>query len=528
MFKQLKYIRLRNLVLPLALGLSGCLTTPEIQQAEQRYSNTENEITPLALKVPQAFYFEEKSSAVHVKDRPWLGLTKLPEPKGKFLPEHLRVAQGITLPFEKALEPGQVASRIYAAASIPVIFIGSASEETPVVQPFNPVTTMPTTVSQGVAWTGPLDILLDQWTAWYGYSWEYDGERINVYKSTSAVFVVNALAGAKELTTNLGSEAQTAESSSLSKQTLTTAQIFEIWKEIDSQIKTITSTGTSTSVSPVNGTLTIKGLPTDIKKVRNFLEYQNNEILRPITVSVRILNVSRDQRADYGVDLALLLKDVLGKQSLQLESSAASNILGLVRPVPNGKTAGTVSATIEALSRLGTVSRELNTSASTLNGHPIAFHDIVQQTYIARSSSVVSDGGVVSNDVTPGTVNSGYFFSAMPRIVSQDGILVRMTIGLEDTLQIRELTVGDTTVGLPEQASRSITVEQVIRNGETLILSSSSDSNNSTDRAGPISSNNWLFGGKQNGRLRDSDQIILITAQISPPLGIREYSGKAL
>ncbi len=512
----------------LCLSLSGCFTVSEVREVEERYDSTQTKIQPLADTLPKASKPETSSVAVHVRGRPWLGLEKLPEIKGKPLDEHLLIANGVTIPFEKELTPGELASRIFAATNITVVFDGSLPTTMKDVvedNPFRPVTTMPQTTPEGVVWSGSLDTLLDQWTAWHGFDWIFDGQRIVVQRNTSSVFVVNALAGTKSFETSLASDAQTEDSTSLARQSLTTSHSFDIWGDIEKQIQSLLTEGSKIGISPVNGTITVTGLPGDIDKVRSYLEYQNNEILRPVVVSARILNIKRDRNADYNVDLNFLIEDVLGKQALRFESNPTDNIIGLIRP--SNVTSNTVNATIKALSSIGTVSRELDTSASTINGQPVAFHDIVQQSYVARTTTSATDGAT-STAITPGTVASGYFFSVLPRVVGEDNVLVRVKIGVQDLLNLREIVTADTTIQLPEQASRAITIEQAIRTGETLILSGATDRNNTSNSAGFGNPSNWFLGGGQDGRLRDGEQIILLTAQVSAPLGIREYKGKSL
>lgn len=507
------------------LTLSGCLISQEAKIADKDYTSTKKEIGVFSDNLHFAKKPEQKSLAVHIKDRPWLGLKPKAVPKGTLLPEQFRTANGISIPFEEPLGLSELANRIYAATRIPVTIKGQATNNS--LSAFTPVSNISTTDTNNIVFQGPLDALLNQWTSLYGYDWEYNDNEISIIRYGASAFTINALAGVDQFSTNQASSAEIEGSNSLASQSLSTSYSFDLFKELEEQATALVNEDTVISVSPTNGTLTVKGVPRDIKVISNFLNHMNNKILRTVTLSVRILDIQRTRSADYDLSLDILLEDVLGKQSLQFVTGSTSNLIGTIRPLPTGTTTNTINGTIQALNSIGTISRNLEGTVAALNGQPIPLENITTRSYL-RSTSTDSVDGAVAQSFEIGEVSSGFFISFLPRIVGDDQVRVRMNLGLQDLLELREFTSDGTTLQFPEQSSNAIKIERLIRSGDTLIISGISDNKTNGSRSGLGDADNWFFGGNQDADLIRKEQIILLSAEIEPPHGITEYKADLL
>ncbi|WP_419905862.1 hypothetical protein [Kiloniella sp.] len=515
--------------LSLALGLSGCLVSEEARIADKDYDLKLHTIESSGASIVLPEVVVQKPQAVHVKDRPWLGLKKLSLPKGTALPEQFRTGNGIAIPFEEALDINEIANRISAATGISVKLKGQQDTEgdEKKAKTFTPVSYISSASSDKIIWQGPLDSLLDQWTSFYGYDWSYDGDSISIIRYGASVFTIDALAGDDTFTTSLSSSAETDGSNSLASQKISSTYVIDLFNEVETQAKELVSAKTKVKASPTSGTITVKGIPADIKTVANFLQHLNKKILRSVTLSVRILDLQRTRSADYNFDLDFLLKDILGKQSLQFVSGGTSNLIGTVRPLPSGTTTNSVNATIKALNSLGTISRDLNGTVAALNGQPVPLQRFVRRAYLKSAETDTIDG-VVSRSFTIGSVDSGYFISFLPRIVNDDQVRVRMNIGLQDLLELREFTSDGTTLQFPEESSNAIRIERLIRSGDTLIISGTTDNKTNGDRSGLGNADNWLLGGNQDADISRNQQVILLSAEIDPPQGVTEYKADLL
>ena len=133
-------------------------------------------------------------ATVRTLDRPYVGLQPVEEDRRGTLPARFLAEDAVTLPLAGAHDEGMLAARIEAATGLGVRFVGAARENTGAA--FGaPDGLSPT----GSIWSGPLDRLLDTWTQAAGHAWRYDADarRIEIVRSLTAVFRVNALAGSE-------------------------------------------------------------------------------------------------------------------------------------------------------------------------------------------------------------------------------------------------------------------------------------------------------------------------------------------
>ena len=125
--------------------------------------------------------------------------------------------------------------------------------------------------------------------------------RIEIVRSRSVVFVIHALAGTQKYeteTTTRESTSMEEASSRQTHQTIITSVDYDPWEEIEEQLPNVVD-GAEIVVSPVSSTVMVRGSPRDIGHVREFLEYLNRHVLRPVTLSVHVYSVEIDSQADY-------------------------------------------------------------------------------------------------------------------------------------------------------------------------------------------------------------------------------------
>ena len=468
-------------------------------------------------------------SVIRTIERPWLGLARQERAEEEALPARLLAADGVTLPLAGIGEASILARRIEAATGIVVRFTGSPAAGGDV---------SPSGTSAGIGidrlspdggiWTGPLDALLDAWTEPKGYAWRYggDGGAIEIVRRESAVFRIHALAGRQRYTAS-GSTDDAASGGDegggvLTRQSIAAETDYDPWPEIEAQAKALAGPGATVTAAPSSASLLVSGTPRDVDSVRGFLRYLNREVLRPVTLSVHVYTVRREREADYGIGLAALVGELFGT-SAQLAVSPGS--VAVVRP--SEAVGDTLSATVRALSRAGTVSRVLSADIPSLNGKPAQFFELYKEAYV-RESRTTAGEGIAQTEIVPGTVSSGFAASYIPRITGPGEVLVRLFASLRDRPAFREVTGGGTTIQLPAYASRAVQVTQRIRRGETLLVTGFSSRRAEDDGSGTFARDVPFPGGTRRGALARTEQVLLVKAEIGAPLGIAERLGESL
>ena len=523
----------------LLAALSGC-GLAEVERAQLETADVARQVTALRdsrLGAPQAG--PRLSTVRLIERRPYVGLTRIEPDARADLPERYRRADAVTLPLAGIGAAAVLAGRIEAATGLAVRFIGPARQagdtNTGDIRGGARPAGIPGAAGRdklspdGGIWTGPLDALLDSWTEPAGYEWRYDADRkaIEIVRRRSAVFHIHALAGKQHYTVSASTQDNAAGGDgggNLTSQSISTETVYDPWPEIEGQLKELLEPGTRLSVAPSSASVTVSGVPRDIARVRAFLGYLNREVLRPVTLSVHVYSVRVEREADYDLGLSFSVARLLGTA---LRFSAAANTVALIKPGP-GEAGGddTLSATVRALNRAGTVSRVLSADIPSLNGKPAQFFELFKEAYL-REQRTTAGEGIAQTELVPGTVSSGFAVSYLPRITGPGEVLVRLFASLRDRPSFTAFTTANQTIQLPAYASRAIQVTQKIGRGETLMVTGFSDRGASTGRSGTFDADLPLPEGGRKAATARIEQVLLVTADIGAPLGIAEVRGMA-
>ena len=467
-------------------------------------------------------------SAIRVVERrPWLGLARLEEAPRRALPAGLLEADAVTLPLAGIAEAPVLARRIEAATGLPVRLTGPAAEGAGASRR-DSLAGIDRLSPEGGVWTGPLDALLDAWTRPAGYAWRYDEDReeIEIVRRRSVAFSIHALAGrqryAASASTDDGAEGGEEGGAVTTSQSIASETDYDPWPEIEAQTRALAGPGAVVAAAPSSASLVVTGTPGDVARVRAFLSWLNREVLRPVTLSVHVYSVRREREADYGIGIAAAVAELFGSSA---ELAVSPESIALIRP--SAAVGDTLSATVRALSRAGTVSRVLSADIPSLNGKPAQFFELFKEAYLKESRTTAGDG-IAQTELVPGTVSSGFAMSYIPRITGPGEVLVRLFASLRDRPVFREFSSGGRSIQLPAYASRAVQVSQKIGRGETLLVSGFSGSRAEAEGSGTFHEDFPLPGGTRRGALARHEQVLLVTASVGAPLGLSESPGEAL
>lgn len=478
-----------------------------------------------------------------VGSRPYVGLERLRTDPRDSLPVRWRDAAAVTLPLGDIRDAETLAARIEDATGLGVRLVG-----VPAVVPGQQVVARSATATfaaawsdrllpQGGIWTGPLDELLDGWTAAAGWTWRHVDDPldasggIEIVRRQSVVFRVHALVGRQDYAVSTSTQDQAAEGSDrtiatgLSSQSIVSSAAFDVWPGIEGQLRTLVGDATRLSLDPSSASVTVDGVPADIARVRGYLDHLNRAVLRPVAVSVHVYLVKFDRETDYRLRLEGLLAGI-GGENVGIEVTGAGVAL-MAGSAEASDSSSSLDAAVEALSRVGSVSRVLSADVPSMNGTPAQFFELFNEAYLAEQSTTVSQG-VAQTELKPGTVSSGFAVSYVPRVVAPDEVLLRLVATLQDPPTFGTFASGNQAIQLPSYGSRAIQVTQSVRRGETLMITGFADRSAEDSRSGTFDSGLPFPGGGVGARFLDSETVLLVTARIGPPLGLSETPGAVL
>ena len=449
-----------------------------------------------------------KRTPLQISSTPWYGNETIPMQTGKKLPRQLTTANALTLTFAGPVGFREAASMIESVTRVPVSVSNNVYETT--LGDLSAREFMPSggqEVSGGrVVWSGSLQDILNQLSNVYGSEWDYKDGVVRFTSEQTKTFMLHALANEITLT-GTSSSTSGGETSNIPEIEIDGTATLEIWGEISETIENMIGDLGRASFSPSTGAVTVTGRPEILRRVENYLRYQNQMRLRRIAVSVQVLSVTTADNQNYSVDIAGLIKGALGSEYAVSGAGNGDNGLSLsIIKTPNIAQNGDLTATLTASEGIERASIVHSGSIVTLSDQPAPLQVSKQIAYLARVSS--SGGDTASVSLEPDVIETGLFMTVLPRIVEDDRILMRLSIAITDAdPNFRQFGTDDIQIELPEIETTGFLQNALVGNGETLVLAGFEKRSNSvTSTKTPLG---FLFGGT-NGTSQSRELLVLV------------------
>lgn len=378
--------------------------------------------------------------------------------------------------------------------------------------------------------SGPLSSLLNEVSSYFGITWKYssnDGGKIVFYRNVTRTYHIAALplsgmTMSTGMTQEMNSSVQgtgtssQASGGSNNQKTSANAQI-EIWKDIETSIKTIIASSGSggwLSVSRSTGTISVTAPASVMDKVQNFIDTQNAILSKQVNISVKVLSVQMKNSSALDVAMKGLFNNIsLGAVGgIGAAADAGSQIA-----FANKKS----SFFIQELEKIGRVEVTTNTNIMTLNGIPAPIQVAHTRGYVAEVQTMVTSTSSSSSSnsqttLTPGSVTFGFNMMVLPEVMpGNDSVLLHFGSSLSDLNGSKdgfdEFTSGNQTVQLVNVVSRNFQQEAMVPNGTPVVISGFQQSNTSAAKSGTGKASFIGLGGSQSGSEEKTMIVIIVT-----------------
>ncbi len=517
-----------NKILNLALSavvvgfVAACSVSTELDTKMSREFESSSNLKEKA-KVPTT---PEVIDVVRVKDDIWLGDSSEVEYEGDPVPSYLETPDGITLISNRPITLYEIGGMINKITSLSVRYEQELEESVVALGDANE----PTLESVGAQWTdstkmlvsyeGPLSGLLDEVCNRFGIWWKYENKQIFFYKYITKTFVLYTLPTKPTLSVNVGGSSTEggAGSSSVS---LTNSADIDLWSNVENSIRSMISRDAQLTIDQSNGTVTLTGTPTDIRKVAKFVNEQNLRMSRQVAISVKVLQVNVSDSDNYGLNLEAVFSGNNRIKELSLASPA-----GLGAEIPNNLTMSIISgkwnlsALIQAFSEQGNTNLITSGTVTTLNNKPAPIQVVKTQNYISEitKTSNGSDSGSYDISTTTEEIETGFTLDVLPRILEHGRLMLMFNLTLSDLIELQKVEFAGTTqetggqyIQNPIIETRGFTQEVAMKSGETLVLTGYERVENTSKKTGTGSAENSLLGGTAIANQTRSILVILLT-----------------
>lgn len=469
------------------------------------------------------------TDVIRVNDDIWLGDTSEVEYEGDPVPSYLETPDGVTLISNRPITLYEIGDMLNKITSLSVRYDPTLEDASKQQADSN----APSLESIGAQWTdstkmlvsykGPLSGLLDEVCNRFGIWWKYEKKQIYFYKYITKTFVLYTLPTKPTLSVNVGGSSTDGSAGSSSVSLSNTANI-DLWSNIESSIKSMISKDSQLTMDQSNGTITLTGTPTDIRKVAKFVNEQNIRLSRQVAISVKVLQVNVSDSDQYGLNLSAAFKGNnhitdLGLASPDGLGAEVTNNLSMT--ILSGQ--WTLAGAIQALSEQGTTNLITSGTVTTLNNKPAPIQVVKTQNYISEitKTNSGSDGSYYDLSTETEEIETGFTLDVLPRILEHGRLMLMFNLTLSDLIELERVDLGSGSSSEGETSgqyiqnpiieTRGFTQEVAMKSGETLILSGYERVENTAKKTGVGSAENSLLGGTATAEKTRSILVIMLT-----------------
>ncbi len=404
-------------------------------------------------------------------------------------------------------------------------------------------------VQLNLQFTGTLKSLIERFASGFNIYWEYDEDKktVQFFRTQTKVLALDVLPGQTTFTNEMTSSSEIGGSGAGSTSAnLNSGAVMDVkyeqteyntWKDTVTTVQNMLSREGRVTPNPRAGFVTVTDIPERLARIEDFINKINDKARRKIAVKVDVFDVLLSNKTDYGINWDLVV-DALGSEvtinSLIGGNSPLSNfatpIDTLVYTHTGGGALSTSNAIFSALSQQGDTSTVTGTTVYTVNGEPAPVQVVTRTDYIKEItfSALTVDAQSTQVAVTPGTVVTGFFMVVTPTILSDNQILLNLSLSLStaDTTGPSRTAVicapGTTqtattpcpSITLPEVKSKNFMESVTLNPGQSVILSGFQELDNDVGVESVAAPSFWMFGGSKATNTQKATTVTVITPYV--------------
>lgn len=402
--------------------------------------------------------------------------------------------------------------------------------------------------ADGFIYKGTLGGLLDSLTTKFGLSWRWDGQQVQIFRYETRMYRIAALAGDSTINATLSTQAQNSTSGGSggggggggggssgsggsggitgnSGQNTTVNSKLAIWDDVEKSIKATKSQGGTYSMVPSAGLVTVHDTPMVLDEIAAQMKAFNQVYAKTVILKVDVYSVENTDGDSYGMDWNIFWKNAASK-GISLGQTGTTNTGSGSSSSANpsftftqktGPFAGS-NVVASALSTMGKTTLVTSVQAITLNGQTVPVNVSRQQAYLQSYSTTLNGGvsGASTTTLTPGVVSEGFSMNFTPRIMDNNGVMMRYAVDLSNIEGIATFTSPDGTsaIQLPTVSVRNFLQNVQIHSGESLMLTGLQQVQGQDTSSGPFAAKAWFLGGKRTSTALNRTIVIIVTPYI--------------
>lgn len=513
-----------------ALALSGCALSDRLRDFSEQAANTRSQLHGKHEAFASVAGDPEVRRASQRVDRPWIAGRAQPLARELTLPLALRENVITTLLFSDGpLDLPDIAQRITAITGIPVHVRPEALLPVHAFMPRIATSESgPRGDSSGRVYLSgnaePLAQILDRIGAALGVVWAYRNERLEIFRTQTRVFNIQALTLDAKAQASLGqrgtASADGGFSSTSGTQFISSAEpLFDV---IRARIEPFLSRAGILVAQPgASASIVVTDTPEVLDNIATYLDHENKVLTRRVRLIFEEITLAAQDSAQAGLDWDLIFSNARVAAMASMGGSGVVEAGIVTLNLLEGPFSGS-QAMVTALSQIGTVVRRSSVPVLTLNRRPVTHAVRTTFSYIDKVDTTTLGDGIgnafpmVSVSQKEETVGS--LLTLVPD--AQDDGRILLSIAYDNTVAqpVKTIKFGDRSNPLQLQQvtiEGNGTVQQVVlQPGQPMLISGFDRHQEESGLRRPGPGLPMLFGGSDHAATEQLVTVIIVTAQV--------------
>lgn len=385
-----------------------------------------------------------------------------------------------------------------------------------------------------VVYQGTVQDVISQIAAKHGLFWNYEKNRINIFLLETKTYALDAPIASFNTDSSMTSASQTSGSGDAgggsSSSTVNGSSNVNLqysvkadspWAAALTTLKDMLSPAGKLQGNAVEGYIAVTDTPDVQEKVADYIEKINKKTNQKIAVRVDVYDVETTNTSDYGLNINAVANVLSGDElsvvtnpGAQLNSDLTDSFSTLTISGGNNTKHQQI---LSALNTLGKTSVVTGATIYTISGQPAPIQSVQQQTYLASSSTTVTQDSSQTS-LNPGTVVTGYSMMVTPKLESNNQVMLTLNLQLSTLIDMKKLTSSDaenaSTIQGPVINTKNFLESMVLHNGQSLLIAGFQDDKGSSKVNSPGSTDYWALGGGKSTSKTKTTTVIVVTPYI--------------
>lgn len=382
---------------------------------------------------------------------------------------------------------------------------------------------------------------LDKISLASGYSYEVDESRIYLNAFKDKVIDVAFMPGVdkyfigKEKTQSSNQQQGAGETNTVTvtSDSITKSSAYKgITAELDpwgSLLSVLSQMKSSTGfIGPnrVASNVLLRDTPRRVDAMERYINELNRSVNKVIALEFQTIEVTYDDANENGINFQNIMAEINGGLGeLNYGTKFASNIfaetqsplldIAFTKPTDGDSQ----SMLVQALQKHGRVSVTRNQRVITLNNQVVRLKEVMNDTYLAQTKKDSTANVGATDELIPGSVQSGIDMYAIAREFNGN-IQFHLSTSISNLMKIGEVSSGDSKIQTPQVGEREFDTKALIPPNKALMITGLSTVRGETayqgtlDDQSPVGQMSDLLGYMRSGKTSRTETITLVTASV--------------